>query len=388
MPELSFVRKQKLRALAKLMNQQNEMPIPVVRPLLDIMDLVMNEDETEFLLKAGTQRRTYEELFALSGMKQDEFADLFHGLLDKGLLWERSTTPPTFELAPILVGWMELQLCRGGEGEQEKEFVRRFSNLIDALKLGAKFPFRNIQNLVYRHITQPYQSIAPVAGAAPAKGVIRVNRNVDHSGFNVYPADDACELVERAGRNDNVALMHCFCRQWRKMSDESCRFGVPAESCLVVGELAYHAVKAKFGRSISTKDALKILEETRDAGVVHTVFHERDDPKLPPAAICNCCWDCCGVYGSYNRGFLPMHFNAYHIARVKDESACVGCGDCEWHCPTTAVKVKGGKVRILEKRCIGCGQCVHQCSHAALELKPLPRPVFLPILKPSEARLG
>ncbi len=389
-PALSFARKQKLRSLAALMNKQNDMPVPVIRPLLDIMDLVMDERETEFLLRVGEELHTTDELLEISGLSNKEFRPFFAEILKKGLLLERLGEPVRYLLTPILVGWMELQLCRGGEGDREKEFARRFGAMIGALGKGAFWPVRNVQNLFFRYGTVPYQSIAPAASPTGRGGkpIIRVDRQVEHSGFSVLPSQDAHELVDRFGEKGQIALMHCFCRHWRKLEQDPCRFGVEAQSCLVLGELAHHVVKEDFGRAVTRDEALAVLEQARDAGVVHTVFHERDNTDMPQAAICNCCWDCCGVLGSYNRGLLPLHFKCYYEARVEKPDACTGCGECEWHCPTAAVMVVNGHAAVRVEKCIGCGQCAHQCANDVLALTYHARDVFLPILKKSKARLG
>ncbi|MFH2098348.1 MAG: 4Fe-4S binding protein, partial [Pseudomonadota bacterium] len=259
-----------------------------------------------------------------------------------------------------------------------------------ALKKATVWPIRNVQNLFYRFGTVPYQSIAPAGSPSREAGkpIIRVDRQVDHGGFSIYPSQDAYELVEKFGEKGQVALAHCFCRQWRKMADDPCRFGLEAESCLILGEMALHVIREEFGRAISGDEALAVLKKARDAGVVHTVFHERDNTDNPQAAVCNCCWDCCGVLGSYNRGIMPLHFKCYYVARIEDPDACTGCGECEWHCPTAAVKVVNGRVEVREEKCIGCGQCAHQCPNDVLLLDYRARDVFLPILKKSEARLA
>lgn len=49
--------------------------------------------------------------------------------------------------------------------------------------------------------------------------------------------------------------------------------------------------------------------------------------------------------------------------------ACRGCVNCIKICPTEAIRVINGKVRILDERCIGCGECLRTCSHRAITLQ-------------------
>ena len=48
-----------------------------------------------------------------------------------------------------------------------------------------------------------------------------------------------------------------------------------------------------------------------------------------------------------------------------DSDKCMGCTNCIKHCPTEAIRVRGGKACIISERCIDCGECVRVCPHHA-----------------------
>ena len=48
-----------------------------------------------------------------------------------------------------------------------------------------------------------------------------------------------------------------------------------------------------------------------------------------------------------------------------DTDKCVGCTHCVKHCPTQAIRVRGGRAVITESRCIDCGECIRVCPHHA-----------------------
>ena len=48
-----------------------------------------------------------------------------------------------------------------------------------------------------------------------------------------------------------------------------------------------------------------------------------------------------------------------------DKEKCCGCTTCVKHCPTEAIRVRGGKAIIISERCIDCGECIRICPHHA-----------------------
>ncbi|NMC32028.1 MAG: 4Fe-4S dicluster domain-containing protein [Veillonellaceae bacterium] len=54
----------------------------------------------------------------------------------------------------------------------------------------------------------------------------------------------------------------------------------------------------------------------------------------------------------------------YHSVRLLGDR-CIGCVSCARHCPTEAIRIRGGKARITESRCIDCGECIRYCPNHA-----------------------
>jgi ferredoxin len=171
------------------------------------------------------------------------------------------------------------------------------------------------------------------------------------------------------------------------MIDEPCRFNHPPQSCIAVGRLGRYSVQHGVGRFISKSEALALLRELQAKGAVHQVFHKNEDFNNPEMAVCNCCSDCCGVFGSYNRGILPLNLHCFFEAKIPDLSLCIGCATCVDFCPVHAITMGDGHCRIDPKVCIGCGQCELHCPQEAIVLAENERRVFLPLKKKSEAQI-
>jgi ferredoxin len=314
----------------------------------------------------------------------------FKTLVGKGFIWpfDSPDGAELFVLPGIMVGWFEVFLSGGEETPEKREFARRMDVLLKSYGKMNSFPLREIINYRSRK-AEPHQSIlAP--GRSPERGkgrAIPVDRAIDYEPARVYPARTIEELIESQGDGDSIAVVHCFCRQYHKMIDQPCRFEHPPQSCIAFGSLGRYAVKHGKGRTISRAEAISLVRELQARGAVHQVFHKGEDVNNPELAICNCCWDCCGVIGSYNRGIIPLNFHSYFEARLPDLSKCSGCGTCVDFCPVQAISMVNEKCAIDSAQCIGCGQCDIHCPDEAIHMVANERRVFLPLKKKSEARI-
>jgi ferredoxin len=389
--KISKKRLANLRALAHRMNKQSSSSLPVTRALLDCFDVVITPEENEFLLKLGKNPQNFQEISALSKHPEESFRPLLKTLCQKGLVWTRYTEKgdELYELAPILFGWFEVFLSDGGDTPQKREFARRVDDLFNSWGNFNVFPFRGLWNYHTQKKSKSHKRIViPQETNEKIQTVqIAVNQRIKTVETKIYPTQSVYELIERYGDDNQIAVVHCFCRQWRKFMGEPCRFKHNDESCIVIGSLTEYTVNYGIARYISKEEALDVIKDAQEKGAIHQVYHEREDLDLPEVAICNCCWDCCGILGSHNRGLIPIRARSYYVAQVADGSACTGCGACIKFCPVRAVSVVDKRSRVDETKCIGCGQCELQCPEGVITLTYKEREVALPLQKKSEARI-
>jgi ferredoxin len=388
---ISRERLENLRSLAHQMNKQNTSSIPVTRALLECFDVVITPEENAFLLKIGLEPHNYQQISALSGLPEESFRPFLKTLCEKGLIWTQYTQEQEelYVLAPILVGWFEMFLSDGADTPQKREFARRVDGLFQSWGNFNVFPFRNLWNYHTQKKSRSHRRVVIPQETKERVQTIQVDvhQPIKIPEIRVYPTQSVFELIEKYGDKNQIAVVHCFCRQWRKFMGESCRFGHGDESCIVLGSFTKYVVNYGIGRYIEKEEALAIIEDVQQKGAVHQVFHEREDLDLPEIAICNCCWDCCGIIGSYSRGLIPLRCRAYYVAQIADESRCTGCGLCVKFCPVRAVTVVDKKCRLDGAKCIGCGQCALQCPEGVITLAYEEREVALPLEKKSQARI-
>ncbi len=384
-------RENSLKKLAGLMNTRHQNPYPLSEPLLDCMDIVLTTEEVDFLIEMGTEPYTYEQAVSRTSMSKDRFRDFYNGILRKGYAWPHDTPDEGqwYKLPGFMLGAFEVYLADGQETPEKKEFARCLDALLKSFGELNKFPTRNFFNAQVKK-SKPHQSILVPGGKAENDDrgqTIAVGKAIDAEPARVYPTKTVQELIEKQGDDQSIAVIHCFCRQYHKMVDKACSFDHPPQSCIAIGSLGRFAVQYGTGRYLSKPEALELVRELQSKGAVHQVFHQDEDINNPEIAICNCCWDCCGVLGSYNRGIIPLNLHAYFEAQLPDESLCNGCATCAEYCPVQAITIEEDLCRIDREKCIGCGQCELQCSQDAIRMVENERTVFLPLVKKSEARI-
>ena len=389
---MTSARKKKIKTVLSMMNKQNQRFIPIAQPLVEMMDMVTTDAELDYAIKMGTKLYDSEQAVKVSNMSNEDFQLFFDTMKRKGLVHieHDSMGKETYRLNAIAVGWYEAMMHYIVGKPQEKAFSEKWN---EYFKFFYKFnfaPLRNVQNVVLRTLIKPSQDTAimdPAVAGKTKRKTIPINTTLSVADSTAYPTFYVTELIEEYGNQNTIYAFPCVCRHGNTLIDSQCGFDMPKESCIAFGNAKAWADWG-YGRHISKDEAIDILKEVRDKGAVHSVIHERDDYRLPVMAICNCCWDCCGILKPYNMGVMPLKYKASYTARIRDDADCKGCGNCEKYCPTTAMRLKDEKATLNIDKCIGCGQCAFQCRQNNIELYPNERMVYLPILKRSETRVS
>ena len=389
---MDLERKESLYQLAQLMSKQSLNLFPITGKTLQLFDLVITEQEVEFLLKVGRKSNTEGQLRWISGLDAEAFQSFFQAILRKGLLLlhEDEGRRRTYSLAAIVVGWVEFTLIEGRGDALEVAFARKLEEFFQSFTKLNQFPKRQLLNLLGPKLLRPTIDIQATVPADPQQSqrTIQLDLSVPAPEHHVHPSNTVFSLLSRCGERQPIALVNCFCRQWRNLLGEKCRFHLPNEACLVVGHFSRQLIEQGLGRAISRDQARHLVQITQKRGAVHAVFHDGEDLERPEAVICNCCWDCCGFLGNYNRARQSICYRSHYLAVPARPKECQGCGRCEKICPSQAIQVRERTVSLRAERCIGCGQCAFQCKRKVYELVPSTRSVFLPMLKAEKARLS
>ncbi len=213
--------------------------------------------------------------------------------------------------------------------------------------LVAKYFNRNVTRAAYSSETDAYRYVPATGPRDPGMQAVLPHHTMESVLKNV----------------SDFAVCHCSCRMIAALRGRPCDH--PTEVCIKFDEMAGYVVDRQFGREISREEALELIRQSEEMGLVHFVDNTRGKIKHN----CNCCGCACWNVGAIKRRKIPRDvIMAVYFVRETDEDACTGCGECADVCPVDAVVMEEDLPRIDPQWCIGCGVCVSRCPAGAAKL--------------------
>jgi Pyruvate/2-oxoacid:ferredoxin oxidoreductase delta subunit len=218
---------------------------------------------------------------------------------------------------------------------------------------------RELADLLERYFHEAFHE-AVTRGAAAFLRTVPVRESVDVS-QHVAAYEDAAEILRR---QPHIVVADCICRKQQDLLGKGC--GKPREACFMFGSMGQYYLDQGLGREVGLEEALRILRQARDAGLVSQPATAQN-----PGGMCNCCGDCCSVLRALRLHPKPAEMVFSNFFARTDPDACTGCGACLDRCPMTAIRIDDWEhAQIDRDRCIGCGLCVTACPLEAIRLVP------------------
>jgi len=302
---------------------------------LQLLAKIFRPDEATL---AGAMRLTREpsaDIAARAGVDPDTAYRTLKDMTRKGLIRaKRDKGQLTFGLMPFVVGIYEGQLPR-----MDVELAELFEQY-----------YRETLGGVIVHDTPAVHRVIPVEEVIPFD-------------LEIFPCERASELLEEAR---SWGVRACICRVQQRLIGKGCNH--PVENCLVFARAEGVFDHSEVDRAITKEEALRILREAEDAGLVHSTGNYRDRHHY----ICNCCTCCCGILRGVAEFGAPAAAVRSDFYAVVDASACAGCGDCVERCQFGALAVTDDVCVVDYACCVGCGLCATICPADALRLERRP----------------
>lgn len=216
----------------------------------------------------------------------------------------------------------------------------------------------------------PYYRVLPVEQTLTGKtptGEVVVNVEVPDP-RTILPIDLVSEMIKK---QPLMAVADCYCRKAKQILDKACDH--PLETCFYFNELAELQLNAGRARKVTYEEAMVILKNCADLGLVHNVNNAQGHIH----SLCNCCTCSCGVMKSIQRGETNAGTASRYVASYLPVE-CTQCGVCADFCPVDALTFDGVQLTLNDEKCIGCGLCVAHCPQGALQMIPRARMPKIP----------
>jgi NAD-dependent dihydropyrimidine dehydrogenase PreA subunit len=195
----------------------------------------------------------------------------------------------------------------------------------------------------------------------------------------VLPAENMQVIVDEA---QLISVVSCSCRKRQESLGNPCRASHDM-NCIQFGRAAEYTRGRGHGRMLSKDEALQLIEETEDHGLVH---------QWPNVSIrstntlCSCCDDCCIFMLPMSEAKVPWTawYAKSRFEAQNDLDTCDGCQDCIERCQFDALtmeKVNGYKklkAVVNPENCMGCAVCVLVCEPQSLKMAIVRPPEHIP----------
>ena len=196
----------------------------------------------------------------------------------------------------------------------------------------------------------------------PVHRVVPVEEAIDFD-LEILPHQRASELLRGAKA---WGVRDCICRTQQQLIGKGCER--PLQNCMVFAPVKGAFDHSQVDRAITLDDALRILHETEEAGLVHSTGNTREGNNY----ICNCCTCCCAILRGVAEFDIPTAIASSGFQAIVDADLCSGCGDCVERCQFGALSVPEDVSVVDHSRCVGCGLCTTKCPTGALHLERKP----------------
>ena len=297
---------------------------------LEILKKIFSPEEALVASNMTGTSETADAIAERSNLSKEETKVRLKAMVGRGIIWgSKRDGIERFRLAPFVVGFYEEQW--------------------------------DIMDHELAHLCEKYWSEGGAEGimsyepalhrVVPAQGAVKTEF--------ILPYDDIKPLILQA---KTFELWDCICRKQQDLlENRKCDF--PLNVCL-----NFSVKERPMGpHSITQEEALKVLNQAEEVGLVHTV----NNVAKGVFYVCNCCGCCCGILRGITQFGIEHSVAKANYYAVVDPELCLACRICEERCQVHACSVDEVSIIDLTK-CIGCGICVTGCPNEAVKLNLRP----------------
>mgnify|MGYP001823120785 CR=1 FL=1 len=326
--------------------------------LMQILRLLFSPEEADLACQIPTRFISLDRLARKVDIPPEALDDRITALAERGLVVDLIRDERRYvSLAPVVIGFFEFTFMRVREDAPMKE-------------LSELFEVYMFENPAFAH--------AVFAGETQiGRSLVREEALPDEPTTEILDWERASYLVESA-RAHAVSL--CACRHHALHQERACP--APMRTCMTLNGAAEMLTRSGIAEAISTREAMAILAESKEAGLAQTADNVQQDVGY----ICNCCGCCCGMMAAIRHMDIRNAIVTSNWIAHVDPERCRGCGRCAKACPVNAIEMVSDEVDGRKRKwavrdpelCLGCGVCYSRCKYGALSMQAREQRVLTP----------
>jgi len=317
--------------LADLLDQlPNGYPKTVSGVELKILKKLFTSDDVELACQLSSVPESPKLIAQKLEIDERQTLRALIDMVKRGLIGlKREQGEMKFYLMPFVVGFYELQ-----NAQIDQEFAQLFEEY-------------------YKEAFHKMTMIKP-----SVHRVIPVERTIPF-GIDVMPYEKASTYIDSA---KSWGVLNCICRVQQRLIGKECEHSV--ENCITISSRERAYDKTDTIRTITKEEALEILAQANEEGLVHSTSNTQNDVTY----ICNCCTCSCGILRSIvDYGNMNSVASSDFYAAV-DSDSCGGCLICIDRCQFNALEMVDDISSVNKSLCLGCGVCITSCPDGAMSL--------------------
>ena len=302
---------------------------------LKILEKIFTPDEAEMTMKMRPMPETVEAVAERLDKPVDEMQAILDDMVEKGQIGSfKMFGQQMYMLFPFVIGIYEFQLHR-----MDKELSELFEEYAPLL-------------------------VGTMGAFAPAVArVVPISTEIKQD-LHVHRHEDIRRMIEEA---KSFMENECICRKERALEGHACDH--LRNACLAFSSEENAFDKYGKGKIISREEALKVMADAEEDGLVHCTYNIEDGQVF----VCNCCSCCCGILRGVKEYNAPYILAKSNFVATIDQDTCAQCGVCaDERCPVDAIIEEDDEYKVLPERCIGCGACVPSCPTESITLERKP----------------
>jgi Na+-translocating ferredoxin:NAD+ oxidoreductase RNF subunit RnfB len=339
---------------------------PFTETLHNILKITIKDENLDFVMAFENQiSQTMEQLKESSGLSEKEILKKADALAKTGVIINQPNRSGVmvYQIFPLHRQFEYIFMQNLEKTDENYKIAQLFAKLNEEHRDEIQADYDEY-NTALNNMSPMDRTIPILKNLETGEEIkVIVNEEVEVPTEKILPSQQIRELIEKA---DDIAVGNCYCRNHQEFMGNPCKMIEITPSCMTLGKSARHTSNHGFSKLVSKEEALKILKECEDAGLVHKAYHKYGNSSAEEVAICNCCNCCC--MSARDCLIFPWINETNYLASI-DEDLCTGCGTCVDLCFNKAIELNDDdKAERIEEFCVGCGVCAYHCTENAISL--------------------